>query len=403
MESKLKLHAYKHSNNLFKILAVAKLSNVELDLNLQPSTLMPKEVVECSPTNTYPVLETSEGKLSESSAIISYIGEKGKLIGSNNYERAQVVQWTCFANADLQYVARDIIYPLFGFFPLNVESNKRANDRLKHLLKSLNNHLNNKKTLVGANYTTADIELFFALRPYFQFVLVEALRNKMYSNVTNWFTEISKQDFIKKTVGTVHLCKVAMKAPKPAEEPKKEVPKKEAPKKEDKEEMPKEEKKKDEFPQTNMDFDKFKKDFCNSNDRKAVLDNFFKNEYDSKAFSLYKIKYQKLDSEGKVLFKTENGKDGFLERSEPFRKHMFGVLGVYGDEGNYDIKGLLLWRGKGVPRFFKEEHAQFEFYDHDELDPSKENDRKKIDEYWLNLNAGDQVDGQKAACVTLYR
>ena len=403
MESSLKLHAYKHSNNLYKVLVTAKLANVNVDVALQPATRMPQETVESSPTNTYPVLETSEGNLSESSAIVTYIGEKGSIAGSNSFERAQIAQWTWFANADLQYLSRDLIYPVLGYLPNNAESAKRANDRLKSLLKSLNTHLANRKTLVGSNYTTADVELFFALRPYFQIVLVEALRNKLYANVTTWFTTLASHDAVKNTIGLVHLCKVALKAPK-VEEPKKEVSKKEEAKKEKTEDEPKEEKKKvDVFPETKMDFDKFKKDFCNSTDRKAVLDHFFKEEYDKNAFSVYKVKYQKLESEGKVLFKTENGRDGFLERCDPFRKHMFGTLGVFGEEENYDIKGLFLWRGKGIPKFLEEEHPQFEYYERVELDPSKDSDRKTIDEYWLRINPGDEVDGQVAVSTELYR
>jgi len=175
-------------------------------------------------------------------------------------------------------------------------------------------------------------------------------------------------------------------------------------KKEDDDEDEEKPKKKEEpkFPESSMDFDGFKKEFMNSKDRKTVLADLWEKKYDDKAFSIYYIRYQKLEKEGKVLMNTVNMRDYFIQSIDAYRKHSFGTLGVYGVDGNYELKGLLMWRGKGIP-FFMEALEQFEYYDRKELDPRKEEDRKVIENYWLNLNAGEVVEGIPAAEVETFK
>jgi len=35
---------------------------------------------------------------------------------------------------------------------------------------------------------------------------------------------------------------------------------------------------------------------------------------------------------------------------DSFRKYVYGTYGVYGDEGNYDCKGVWVWRGTEIPQ-----------------------------------------------------
>lgn len=50
---------------------------------------------------------------------------------------------------------------------------------------------------------------------------------------------------------------------------------------------------------------------------------------------------------------TCNLKNGFIRNLDHFRKYAFGVLGVYGDEGDLVIKGTWLWRGVEIPEEWK--------------------------------------------------
>lgn len=405
VEKTPKLYAYQNSNNLLKILVACKATQFNVELVEVENNILRKAVVEESPTNTYPYLVTSEGIVSEASAILYYIGLRGGISGSNDYEKAQVAQWQNFAAYEISTNKSQTLYPIFGFAPLDEKQNKEQLEKLKNNLKQLNTHLNGKKYLLGEQFSVADIDLWAELKHFWQLVFVEPMRLKLFPHIEEWFKRVASLDAVVGVYGLTLLCKVAQRAPK-VEKPKEEKheEKKADQNKEKKDDDAEEEddaaekerkeqkKKEKDFPESTFDFDKFKFDFSNTKDKKPVLDNLLTTTFDRNAFSIYYIRYQKLDSEGKELWLTENGRNSFLERVDSYRKHVFSNLGIYGDEGNYEIKGVWFWRGKGVP-FFMDEHPTFEFYDKRELDPSKEEDRKVIESYWLTVNKGDIVEG----------
>jgi len=125
------------------------------------------------------------------------------------------------------------------------------------------------------------------------------------------------------------------------------------------------------------------------------MEEFWKN-IDLNGYSFWFLQYQKLPSEGKVFFKTNNFAQIFLQKLDTFRKYTFSSWGVYGEEGNYEVRGVWLWRGTDIPNEVKE-HDNFEYTTIKRLDPSKENDRKTIEDYWLNIQPGQVVDGMPVA------
>lgn len=60
------------------------------------------------------------------------------------------------------------------------------------------------------------------------------------------------------------------------------------------------------------------------------------------------MKYDKLPSEGKILFRTKNSMGFFLQKLDSFRKYSFAAHGIYGTEGDYDIRGVWMWRGSEI-------------------------------------------------------
>jgi hypothetical protein len=62
-------------------------------------------------------------------------------------------------------------------------------------------------------------------------------------------------------------------------------------------------------------------------------------------YSVWKIHYDKDESEGKLLHLTLNLANGNLQRLEGIRKVAFGTWGVYGIEGNLEIRGVMIWEG----------------------------------------------------------
>jgi elongation factor 1-gamma len=345
------------------------------------------------PTATFPYLATSHGNLAQTNAINQYLAEtfNPSLLGSNAFEKGQVRQWIEFANIEVARNNKALIYPLFGFYEYHKADADHATKDLKDHLSLLNKHLEGKSFIVGNSITLADVTMFNVLRPYFQLVFVEDQRKKLYANITSWFTSLAATEAAVKTYGRTVLCKVPAKAPKveKKEEPKKEEKKEEKPKKEatgdDDEEKPKKKKANplDLLPPSTFVLDEFKKEFLNTTEKKAVMENFW-TKFDPSGFSFWSMVYQKLPTEGKIFFKTCNSSSFFLQKLDTFRKYTFAVHGVYGVEGNYDVKGVWMWRGTDIPEEVKE-HDNFPYMTIKKLDHTVEADRKLIEEYWLNL------------------
>jgi elongation factor 1-gamma len=199
-----------------------------------------------------------------------------------------------------------------------------------------------------------------------------------------------------KTYGRTVLCKVPAKVPKSEkkEEPKKEAKKEEKPVKKEKKEGDDDEedeekpKKKtsnplDLLPPTPFVFDDFKKEFLNTTDRETIMKNFW-TKYDAAGYSIWFMQYQKLPSEGKVLFRSNNFASIFLQNLDKFRKYTFSAFGVYGVEGDYEIRGVWMWRGTEIPAEVQE-HDNFPYLTLKKLDHTSEVDRKLVEDYWLNM------------------
>jgi elongation factor 1-gamma len=128
----------------------------------------------------------------------------------------------------------------------------------------------------------------------------------------------------------------------------------------------------------------------------------FWNKFDPNGYSFWWMQYQKLPSEGKVLFKTNNSSSFFLQKVDSFRKYAFAAHGVYGVEGEYEIRGVWMWRGTEIPEEMQS-HDSFPFMTIKKLDPSNEADRKLVEDYWLNINEGAIVDGLPVAEVVHFK
>jgi elongation factor 1-gamma len=345
-------------------------------------------------TATFPYLETSQGVLAEANAITQYLAEtyNPTLLGSNSFEKAQVRQWIEFANIEVGRNNKALVYPLYGFYEFNKTDADNATKDLKEQLTVLNKYLEGKSFIVGSSMTLADVTMFFTLRSYFMLVFVEDQRKKLYPNVTAWFTSLAASEAAVSAFGRTVLCKVPAKAVKveKKEEPKKEEKKVEKPAKkeaaegDDDEEKPKKKKQNPlDLIQSSFVLDDFKKEFLNTTEKAAVMKSFW-TKFDPSNYSFWTMQYQKLASEGKILFKTCNSSSFFLQKLDNFRKYTFSVHGVYGVEGNYEVRGLWMWKGTDIPEEVRE-HDNFAYMTMKKLDSASEADRKMVEDYWLNL------------------
>ena len=388
-----------HVINLTK--APVELQNVDWEDAETRKTLTPK-----SPTGTFPFLETTEGILSESRAIENYLALKHRpeLLGENDYEKAQVRQWSDFAIFEIGYCAKEIVYPIFGYKNYCKESADKANNRLKEFMRTLDAHLKDKDFVMGSRLTLADVTLFRELKYFFQLVFPKGLRDKLFPNATKWFQRMAETEEVKKAYGKILLCNQPLK-PFIKEEKQEKKPEKNPEKHDDtkKEEPPKEKKKVnplDELPPSKLELESFKRAFLNNKDKEDAMNKFWE-IYDPEGYSLWWVEYQNLPSECKILYRTSNSKGMFLQKCDAVRRYAFAVHGVYGVENDYKVRGMWMFRGKEIPQEMKDNDL-YEYLTFRKIDINNPDDKKLVHDYWTKLDENDEVEGRKCADVEYF-
>ena len=406
-----KLVGYRFSPTVQEVLhvihltkATVELQDVDWEDKETRKTLTPK-----SPTGTFPFLEIGDQVLSESRAIENYLAMKYKpeLLGENELEKAQVRQWSDFGIFEIGFCAKEIVYPIFGWKPYCKESADKANERLKGFMRTLDAQLKDKEYVMGAKLTLADVCLFRELKYFFQLVFPKGLRDKVFPNVTKWFQKMAETEEVKKVYGKILLCNQPLKPfiqeQKEEKKPEKKQEKKPEKKPEEGEEPPKEKKKVnplDLLPPSKLELETFKRAFLNNKDKEDAMNKFWE-IYDPEGYSLWWVEYQNLPTECKILFRTSNSKGMFLQKCDAVRRYAFAVHGVYGVEDDYKIRGCWMFRGTEIPQEMKDNDL-YEYITFRKLDPTKEEDKQLVHDYWTKLNETDEVEGRKCADVEYF-
>ena len=350
-----------------------------------------------TPTTTLPFLETKKGNISESISIEIFLAKnyKPEILGSNAFEHAKVNQWIEFANNEIQHCAKELIYPIFQGKKAEKQGSDTEDKKLKKYLVLLEKEFKKgNKYIIGERLTLADIVLFRYLRFFFMFYLTEKVRNALCPKLTSWFENIMKTQEAIEAYGRTLLCKKQLKPldikitkVKNNNETKKELKKKKNPL--------------DFLPPSKFDINNFKKEFYENKNKKNVMEKFWK-EFDPKGYSLWLVEYQNLEIEGKKLFRMKNSKNFFLERiDDEFKKYAFGVHGVYGNNNEFKVKGLWMWRGEEIPQEIKE-NEYFDYLSIKKLNSEDVKDRKLVEDYWTKVNKGDKVDEKKVEETTYF-
>ena len=361
------------------------------------------------------------------------------------------MQWVEFSNCEINQCNRNIIYPIFGWEELNKEDYNRDNNKIKEYLKNIEKELEKNEYIIGNQLTLADISLFAKLRFLMMFHLPEQMRNKLTPKLNKWFEKIMNSKEAIKAYGRTVLCKTPMKPfagkvnknkaenekkekkeDKDNKDEEKEKNKKDKNKgdkknknekkekqndkkdKKDKKEKEKKEKQKkkepyvpgllelprfnikeiennplDSLPPSKFDLSKFKNEFLNSSDRKSSINNFW-TIFDKDGYSIWYIEYNNTSNECITLFRTCVIKGDILEQLKYFKKYCFGVLGAYGGNGNYKIKGCMVWRGNDIPEEIKNINC-FKKISFKKLDCNEQKDKELVEEFWTKIDEKDKV------------
>ena len=173
-----------------------------------------KSLVTKTPTSTLPLLETEEGNLSETNAILFYFAQKYKkdLLGKDAFENAKINQWIEFASCEINRSHKAIINPIFGWNDFCKDSFDKENIKIKDYLKILEKELDDKNYLVGNRMTLADIVLFRYLRFFMMLHFPDGMRKKLLPHTSKWFEGIMNTKEAVKAYGRTVLCKQPLKA-----------------------------------------------------------------------------------------------------------------------------------------------------------------------------------------------
>ena len=161
----LRLFDYGPSANCYKVrLLLAQLGvpyeRVAVDI-FAGGTLDPS-YARMNPARTTPVLEVEPGVyLPESGAILVYLAEGTELYSDDRLERAQILRWLLFEQADLVASVGSLRFRLLTgrLRPDDPGAAQRREDSLA-TLATLDAHLTGRRFLVADRYTIADIAMY---------------------------------------------------------------------------------------------------------------------------------------------------------------------------------------------------------------------------------------------------
>lgn len=405
MDNKNTLYTLAGEETTTPLLLAFELSKLPVTVRIVTRNELKEETLKkLNPLAKTPFLQTQQGTLYGDTAILRYLANLSESINASSLrEKAEVDQWLEWIKTDLACNVDGRFISLFGQKGPNSQAftKKGLEVEIKNLIKSMdlvNRHLKGKKYLTGDRVTIADMLLVSKLFPLYNYVLNAGQRKKM-ANLTKYYDNLMSLDGFKNVLrprdikaefplvyGTdVKEGKNAKKAAKKNEPAKK---KKEAPK-----QTPPPKPKKPTFPESKFNLFNFKTFFVNEKDKQKKMQYVWDN-FDEKAFAFWHLTYDKLEGECEKLYITNNLMNGFIMRAEVMRKYVFGVHCIYGEENNYNIKGV--WLGAGTEELpLIKEHVQHDVYKYRKLDPKNPADRQLITDYWTSCEEDkDVVEGE---------
>ncbi|KAB8200316.1 Elongation factor 1 gamma conserved domain protein [Aspergillus parasiticus SU-1] len=396
-----KIYGQPNNGRTIAALVAAKANDVELELvqteaNANAEFNKSAEYTKISPLGKVPAFEGANGyTLSEAIAIAVYVtsqNEKTTLLGKTKQDYASILRWLSFVNAEVLPHFGAWYRPLLGLDGYNKKNVDEASKVALKNISVLEKHLTANTYLVGERITLADIFAASLLTRAFATVLDKKFRSENPA-VSRWFQTIVNQPYFKAVVENPVLVDEIIKYTPPKKE---EKPKKEAAPAAAAEPKPEGEQKKPKHPLEALgkpDFilDDLKRTYSNEDTRPVALPWFWQN-YKAEEYSLWKVDY-KYNDELKLTFMANNLIGGFHARLEASRKYLFGAQSVYGTNYNCVIRGVFLVRGQEFKPAF-DVAPDWESYDFVKLDPSKEEDRKYVDDMWA-WDVPVTVDGKE--------
>ncbi|CAD8115144.1 unnamed protein product [Paramecium sonneborni] len=452
----IKLHSPSGQGRTHKILVAAKLANFQLEfVDTQLNEKNYKVFQDKFPFGKVPVLETQEGNLFESNAILRYIARHSEgLYGKTPYQQGLVDQWLDVTVNELESDVVAATIQVQGQIQGIPTLYKKSLTQINHTLNIVNNQLEKSKYISGESLTVADIALAQVVTIVFTLLLGEVERNQ-YQHLLKWLNEINQIPEWRAEFGRPRFAKNAFTLSEVTEEKKEKKEKqKEQPKQKEQQEQPKQQKEQpkqqkeqpkqqkeqpkqqkeqpkqqkeqpkqqpkqeeeddapkkkeqnplDLLPPSTFNIDDYKRIFFAEKDINKNINTLF-STIDLNGWSLWFVRYNKAENEGKQMLLTNNLMKGFINQrlDQNFRKYAFAIHGVYGDEPNLQTRGAWIWRGTEVPKEWKE-HIAYDYHEFVKVDINNEAQKQLFTDYWVKQEEDvSEVEGLKARSLLYFR
>ena len=161
---KLRLYDYAASANCLKVrvlLAQLGLPYERISIDIFAGETLTDEFAEINPARSTPVLETGEGRLPESDAILWYLAEGTPFLPDAAFDRAQVLRWLIFEQTDLMPAIGGLRFRLVtGRLSPGDRDATRRRRLAGEVLATMQSHLAADPFFVAGRYSIADLALY---------------------------------------------------------------------------------------------------------------------------------------------------------------------------------------------------------------------------------------------------
>jgi glutathione S-transferase len=189
----LRLYDYAASYNCYKArLLLAQLGRPyeRVPVDIFDGDTLTDEYAGINPARTTPVLETEQGYLPESNAILVYLAAGTPLLPNDPFELAQVIRWLIFEQTDVIPGIAGLRFRLqTGRLSPDDPNTLRRREAGQAVLQLMDEHLATREFFVGGRYTIADIALY----AYTHRAGEAAIDLEPYRNVRAWFERVETQ------------------------------------------------------------------------------------------------------------------------------------------------------------------------------------------------------------------
>ena len=167
------------------------------------------------PLGKVPALETPQGPIYESNAIMAYVANMNgavNLYGDNLYEKALCEQWINFCTCEIEPAVIALLLPHYNITTFNEETYAGAKANVFKAFAVLDAHLKKNTFMLGSKISVADFAVFCSIKFLYSHILNSVVQAE-YPSVKRFFVTIANQPNVLKVCGASAIATDEKAAP----------------------------------------------------------------------------------------------------------------------------------------------------------------------------------------------